>query len=882
MKKTCFLWMFCCILLFGTGNAFAETAITAVTPLEAVGIFEAGEEVGFTLTHNQSETVRALTFRISDLSGTVRYQDSFKLQANTNTTAVSMGIHPVGWYRVRFYENESEVKSVYCAFSVLRPGVPKKSAPLAADYAGTYAGSDGLSHYAISRAEKQGYAAAMKKAGLGTVRERVVGTAGESAIYKAIEEQIDDISAEGTGVLLSAAEGRKTDEDLYLTYCRAMSNADYYKNRITAWEGSNEPDIHGIMPDREAASLKAMAIGILDSGANAVKATSGLCWVNSDFTEVLMQNGVMDYLDVLNVHSHCPVGGGWNAYYGIPKWILQNARELATVYGERQVWCGEAGLYTLAGENYEPRDDQLKLTARYAITSMTEAFAKTGVNKNFFFLFRHYVENHGGTISDMGMFSKNHLPYPAYSSLATLGYYLGDGTLVGQLRELPETAEGYLFDNGEKQLAILWNESAENRNMQFRTKKPVRVIDLVGKSEERRVLPHNGMVGVQFDNHPVLVLFEDEPEKACYSMTYPKIPEISVTSIPESKKIVLRQDWGETAGGDDAYQLEPGQVYTVSLEVMNLSAKKASGTITMDASGALEIVGAGSQRFSAKAYENTMLTFRVRVREDYYRDDDAYVSFGGSTSAGALSESVAKCRVSAKRNYLDRELYSIGFRGWHWVQQGELSESDGIYFVMNQSGAVSGKVFVDIGTQYLQYQTYQSSETGAVVYRIPWEIFYDSVNGMNNGIELDRVRQMQIVADSGKENVSGLITVGVYSYETPKEEIFPKIRISGAENLGIYQNNRTLKLSAEIPEGLSDVRVYVNYSRYDNFTMDENGHVEIDLAHPAEGAYKVMVSARARFGRQVYGEVDFYVRDKWDYAAKGAFYEPVDYRYING
>ena len=174
MKKTCFLWMFCCILLFGTGNAFAETAITAVTPLEAVGIFEAGEEVGFTLTHNQSETVRALTFRISDLSGTVSYQDSFRIQANTNTTAVSMGIHPVGWYRVRFYENESEVKSVYCAFSVLRPGVPKKSAPLAADYAGTYAGSDGLSHYAISRAEKQGYAAAMKKAGLGTVRERVV------------------------------------------------------------------------------------------------------------------------------------------------------------------------------------------------------------------------------------------------------------------------------------------------------------------------------------------------------------------------------------------------------------------------------------------------------------------------------------------------------------------------------------------------------------------------------------------------------------------------------------------------------------------------------------------------------------------------------------
>ena len=882
MKKTCFLWAFCFALLFGTGSAFAESAVTAVTPAEAVGIFEAGEEVSFTITHDQSDSERKIQFRISDLSGAVSYEDYFRIEANTNTTAVGMGIHPVGWHRVRFYENGSEIKSVYCAFSVLRPGTPEKSPRLAADYAGAYAGNDGLSRYTVSRADKQGYAEAMKKAGLGTIRERVVGTTGESAVYKAIEEQIDDISAGGTGIMLSAAAGRKSDEDLYLTYCRALSNAEYYKDRVTAWEGSNEPDIHGIMPDREAASLKAMAIGILDSGVGAAKTTSGLCNVNSDFTEILMQNGVMDYLDVLNVHSHRPVGGGQDPYYGVPKWILQNSKKLATVYGGRQVWSGETGLYCFAGENYEPRDDQLIVQTRFAITSMTEAFAKTGLDKNFFFLFRHYVENHSGTISDMGMFSKNHLPYPSYSALAALGYYFGDGTLLGRLRDLPETADGYLFDNGEKQLAILWNESDGKKNMQFKTNKAVRVIDLVGKSEERRVLPKSGKVSVTFDNNPVLILFEDAPEDACYKMTYPQIPEISVTSVPESKKIVLRQDWGSTSGNGEAYQLEPDTEYTITLEAMNLSSKKASGTVTIKTSDALEIVGAASQKFSAKAYENAMLSFKVRVRDDYHRDGDAYVSFGGSVSAGALSESVAKCRVNAKRNYNDRELYSIGLRGWHRVQNDELAGSDGIYFVINQSGAVSGKVFVDIGTRYLQYRAYQSSETGAVVYRIPWENFYDSVNGMNNGIELDRVRQMQIVADSGGENVSGLISVGVYSYETPKDEIFPEIKISGAENLGIYRNNQTLKLSADIPEGLSDARVYVNYSRYDDYTIDENGHLELTLVHPEEGAYKVMVSAKADFGRQVYDEVDFYVRDKWDYAAEGAFYEPVDYRYING
>ena len=111
-------------------------------------------------------------------------------------------------------------------------------------------------------------------------------------------------------------------------------------------------------------------------------------------------------------------------------------------------------------------------------------------------------------------------------------------------------------------------------------------------------------------------------------------------------------------------------------------------------------------------------------------------------------------------------------------------------------------------------------------------------------------------------------------------EKFPEITLTGLKEKEIYKDNETLTVTAQIPEELSNVRVYVNYEETSDFTLTDN-QLKLVLRKPEPGAYYILVSGEYRYGYICRGDLDFYVRDNRDYQATGTFYNLVKGLFYN-
>lgn len=918
--KVCFTLII--ILLFGK-TVFASDIITDIQAPHGVSVFECGENVALMLNHEQMKANIIIRWELTDVFGEIRFSNAVKLYSGSVQTKVEFGVLPIGWYRVRFYKGETEACEKYCSISVVQPLSSRNSrisSPVAVDQAGQYASLDGsFPTVAWTESEREAYAYALKCAGVGYVRERVGDFNFDNGYYDVIEEQTEILADAGLPVLNTNFNRKDDNSDLYSVYLKAKGNAEYYDGKIMAWEGANEPDID-LMPDRAASLMKAASVGVIDSGANAIKVASGVYNIHTaDFFETYVQNGILDYTDCLNVHSHR--GYDTDPYLPLYTDILHQARELATVYGGGcPIWVTESGIQCrFMDENGDTLDECQPGLARYAVTSAVESLAEAGTARHFYFLARHYTEK-----GNWGLFSTNHMPYAGYSSLASLTYYLGEGRLQGDLRGLPDNVKGYMFDSGENSVAILWNQENGTKWVQFNTDCNVRVVDIMGSFEDKLFSPVNEMINIPVTEYPVLVVFPSmSSEDNYYKREYPDYPEVSVNELTDAQRIIIRQTWMNAETKEARYQLEEGIDYDIMVEACNLSDKTAVGFLEVQVSDALEVVGDKTALYRIKANSTGQYYFTVRIKPGFERDEaESFVSFGGSYGADGeeLSASVAKCIAYVdKPVYLDTvvkdfdkksswnwinlsnakatlketsggirldikadaEMDDVWTYPWYTVDEKQFADSDGIYFTLNVPegcGAdnVIGRVFVKTKTDEIGFLApYGTFVEGDTTYRISWDDFNGRLSLVKAHFNPEEITEISIGFNAtyvGKATGYAYVIkdFGTYTYSVP-QIMYPEIKISGIDEKAIYKSNQILSVEAVIPDGLKNVCAYINYEEWNDFSI-KDGKVSFNLERPEPGAYNVMITAENCCGYVCRTDVNFYVRQREDYNAKGTFY----------
>ncbi len=923
LKNFICLFLFC-LLLTISENVFAENIITDIIPKGNIGVFEAGDTVEYTLKHNVSPNSRIISYRLTDMSGRLMVEEKLWLKANSQETVLSLDNLKVGWYRIRFYSGTEEITDQYCSAAVVMPYEGRgggSDSPLCMDLAGQYANFDSAAYNSSwSDDDRAAFSRAMKLAGFGYVRERVGDRDTGTASYQTITAQTSSLAEQGLKILNEFSSGGTYEEDLYTTYARAYNNGRAYRGKIYAWEGANEPDAirTSLTADMEASVFKASALGILDSNAKAIKISPSMYdYHSTDFMETLMQNGILDYADAINIHSH--KGFENKPYLSFPDKIVKTAKELATVYGGgKAVWCTEAGLSCPNDEQADVYDSSQYALAKYAVTSAAESFANGGTDKHFYFLGRYYA----GSNESMGIFTKNNMPYSAYSALANMTYHLENGRIKGVLKNLPDGMHGYVFDRGADDVAIIWNEGEEGSYIQLETASDAKIVDLLGVNEEMTYSPQNKMISVKVTDSPVIVEFSEHlSSKNYYTKTYPEYGTngVNVQSVSDAKRIIVRQRWDAPTIENSEYVISTGKEYKIYLDVCNLSSSEANVEIIPDISDSLEVTG-NKNSVTVSPRKSEVIEYTVKIKDSYKRAGDAYISFGGVLGEEKISPSTAKCRLEADKSACvlsainsakDASSWVEGIDGTTVISQNgngtqidgvprdpgnfwcfpyvrtlieETKDSEGLYFKLNVPAeyAASGENF--LGRVWVRTYSdnigflYDISDfaAGETEYYIPWNKFYMRLAGTMTGVDPNDIAEIAIGFNSwDTSRVRMIYTVSdmsVYTYESAENDICPTIQLSGINNGAVLREKQNLCVSGNIPEGLYNIKVYLNYAPYEDFSVSGD-NLTINLSALNEGAYKLFVTGEWKYGFVSRESIDFYLRAKDDYYAEGTFYK---------
>lgn len=893
MKKI--LTAFCCAAfaaMLATGTVCAaDREIVSLTPMRNVGIFESTDEVRFSLavSNAKAETVTA---KLYNVNGEEKYSRNFQLSADSETVELNFGEFPTGWYRIRLYDaSGNSIYDKYAAFSVTEPYSTRrvcKNSPFAID-----------SRVAEYKGDAEKYAEAYRLAGITQVRERGYYKYNYSGDNN-ITQTINAYSENGIDVLnvWSNPGNRDWRGDLRNVYNWQKESAAALDGKVNAWEIINEPDIINDLPaDLYSAFLKAGALGVKDGNADAKKSFGAMCSPSAMYAEYMMQNGVMDYLDTYNTHTHRD--GALRTVYQAPASAVNtDGRMFSTIYGGgSEIWLTESGLRMVQNSDGVPGDATLKNQAAYIITSCMDLIASSGTDKHFFFLGTPYIE----TNRDYGMFSSNDMPYPSMSAVSALTYYLGEGKFLGELYGLKGSQCGFLFDTGDGLAAVLYNKEETAANIQIDTDEPALLVDLIGGGTQRIPNRGHGLINVPVTDGPVIVVLGDRKARYCEKKFE---HSTALRDITNNQRVVIQPIWqdGMTVT-DGRYILERGQTYTVKLRVYNFAEKiqtvvlnyKATGQIT-----ALSKTKEASTRIKSGEYAEFEVTLTVDANATPMSDGFFSVTaskYSPAVSAFRISDDNMESIVDSKKQI------SSFYSGWTkndsansrtitrsgktlvvtatwnkasaaWIYpyktvSEDASGYDGLYFTakMTQTGSVEGGKFgfnVYVNDILESAGTVGTSET--TIY-IPWERF--------DGLDTTEIQKIAVgfTASGASGTISYTISdLGFYktkpiaaSYDKPT------ISINAKDNQIWCVGEQPSEITATLDGSLTDVKVYVNYKNYTNFTADDNA-VSIDISELDDGAHNIIVTGRDEFNVAVKDDVSFYLRKIDEWYPRGIFF----------
>lgn len=528
-----------------------------ITTTDAAGAYEYGNDVILSIDFTSyAYCAEEYRYTVTDFWNNEKENKNVSINIGERSIAVNLGKYDCGWYRFKLYKDNEEISQT--TFAVVPPYAERYSGetPFAADLdteqlVRTYDNSRKL-------------AKAAKLAGIQWVRERTSQRALKSdenslPYYKEVNKRAE-IMHENRLKVISVLYDFSESDNLIEVYNMQKELAE--NTATDMWEIDNETDgaPQSGPADIYASFYKAAALGNADSNTDTKISMSSQCMETyTPYNSLFMKNDLMKFSDIYNFHIHTVLSEKETP--NINESMIKRHLRASNENGDKPFWITEAGLYIQTDSNSEINDAQRADQAKYNVVSTVQSLA-AGTEKHFWFIWPQFIENG----REMGTFDKNLNPNPSYQSQAVMTAMLGKAEIKGKLNLTD--AEGYVFDSGNGDVAVLWTDNDTTVNLS--ASDDVTVTDIMGKSQIVEVIGGNAKINI--GKYPIYVTYNGTEDYT--PISYEKNHEAKETYSP-AERIVIKQNFdGFTpAKSRLGYMLEKGKTQNVGLELYNFNSE---------------------------------------------------------------------------------------------------------------------------------------------------------------------------------------------------------------------------------------------------------------------------------------------------------------------
>ena len=569
-------------------STFKLRYISSEAPMN---VFEGGEEVTLTVTANAAaSSKKTYSYALTDIYGNSVDTGTVNINRNKTKNNLTFDNLDYGSYTLT-------VGDITTGFSVVKPLSERKTysdTPFAIDTSFASSNQWGV--------VLQDYAKVLALSGVSWIRDRLwfknynanytdgnysISTGGTGDTKNLLSQygiKISTATDYWNDNIFTNTYGRYIPDDLVKAYQFWKYVGQRFGNKIDNFEIGNEVDNGGTVgsmdsPDLYAAFMKAAAIGISD-GSDSMVSTQGASLHiddSSEYSKILMRNGVLDYSAFDNVHYHkTALGTEFSDYYEFPgnKYLPKVTEAHAELVGRKEpVWVTEAGIALSATRGTDLTKEQQRVQAKYMVTSAVESVVN-GADKHFFFFGPRFHEGEDGILSwgTMNEDTMMQYMYASFVAQSAMTDFLGQGRYKGKLTSSDNSVCAYLFDNGARDVIVAWSKSGT----------PTVAYNVTGKkydmwgNEEGNVTPSTS---IALSAEPIYILCDSCFEFAKNGRDVQLTPQKK--EITDAKRVVLLQKYSDPARGGsrlDGYMISDGN-NTVTVQVANLSENTVSGQI---------------------------------------------------------------------------------------------------------------------------------------------------------------------------------------------------------------------------------------------------------------------------------------------------------------
>lgn len=884
-----------------------------------VGVFEKSSNVSYNVAFNESVKANK-TFRycLTDFWMNKVVEKEFVPEEGADSFKLDLGQLPLGWYKLDITDENNY--TVTTTMTVVPDYSSRKTftdTPFAVDYA-----SDNVPGYNLLK----DYTKALKLAGINWGRERydwsVVNAEKGKYFTDDMQKRLNIISDNGLKILdmtpprtptWAKPSGRIYADNLFDVYTGAKDLSNQFKDYVQAWEYGNEADLSAEAADVFAASYKAYAIGISDSANAPLKTFGGFALAPNTqiFMDLCLQNGIMNYSDMYNQHNHVTYDPTQN-FTSLKTAQLNSHVQTEFAYDKenKAIWMTEAGMYcpVSSGESF-PKYAEQQAQARYAVTSTVQSLA-AGTTKHFWFVIPSYVE----AGRELGSFYPTDTPYPVYASEAVMTYALGKGEYKGRLCIDDSSVYGYMFNNGENDVAVLWSENPAN--VTLKSGNDVTVTDIMGS--ESVVKNENGNINVNVSYNPVYVTFNGRSDiNNYYPQSYNR-SELTSKTFTENERVILYQKYPDGCRDNPktGYILNEGKELQITLDINNFNNKEMVGKIYFEGSDGIEVNNPEFDVTLAPMGRQTY-TITMKAKAGVDKETIKYAKFYGVFNGEATSPSIARVVVKSAEPVENAGVFvnANNVNGWNlsniaaggiavttpgaldnsvvfnvdfgtaanrwFYPQADVTDSErellrdasGISFwVYCDQDTLAAKMnmfvhFTDGRQYYLGEGSYKPLKMGWNQVVVPWKNFILWSSPLGTAVDIRPFDQNLLskvsIGVNGSQQVIPSYTlrdVGFYKKAAALSDEDKKITVEGIEEGKVYKPWEEIAVKAHLPEGINytETRVLLNDVEY-NKVLREGNEITVDLKGLKEGYYTLLVTAKSDMNFEFRTPISFIV-----------------------
>ena len=897
----------------------AKWGIDTVTARGPVGVFQESERILFDVVYSGTPESRKYSFEVRDYWAAIVLSGEKTVKKNTLSDVVNIGTLPKGWYKIELSDENGIL--AYSSFCVV-PDYSKRTAaesPFAVDHA---------SCWLVPAEKRPEYAKAIRLAGVNWARERFSweSTCPEPGVWNYGNQLgvVDILDREGVNVIdvyhnspkwTHPVGNRQLPEDLFTTYEFNKKLAEDSPS-VDVWEIWNEEDVTILYlretAEQYAAHFKAAAIAMAETENNPYVVFGGFSQNSeqTEFIDLVFQNGIMDYTNIYNYHCHNNINDKRvNETIDMHENATKNQIASDRAYDSegKPVWVTEAGGKMLLASVNEPTSERLqKGQARYVVASNVQSVA-WGVDKNFWFVFPKYIENS----ADWGTFSENHTPYPSYQAEAIMTYALGAGKYLGEVNNLPEGVRGYVFDNGSgEDVCVLWSDS--EKTMSFASRHDVKVTDFMGG--EKNIAGEDGRVSINLCPDPVYVNFRGRMDSSEYTLEIRKEKKLQKNHFTKEQKIVLNQNYDGIdfiEGKQFGFRKSMEKPFEIQCEVYNFNDVEMSGVIRASAECNVTF-DADEKPVTVAPMSKEVVAFTIQAGEGNLHDTLYDLKFVGEFNGVQTSPTVSHISFKYESdldgiplpNALDPDKYNIsnvssGTKSWAehgdnpdeikigatMKKQGEwyypifpvdgeaCKDYDGVSFWLKCSkklnydnyGFMNAFAYMNDGGNYFLGNKPVSFDDEWRYFYITWDNWVRNKSGTKTGAGF---APADITSMSFGFNATEEMEITIKNpmlFKLPKEEKPEpkKVVFDNVTDGSVLTREQAAALTATLPQDIDTekTRVVVNSYDFDYKKEISADKLTADLSELPEGSYTLTVIAYTDTGYAIDGSVSFRIAE---------------------